>query len=88
MNLIKRDQQNKSEIKQDGKSQFKVSKRKMLIFNCVCGTNILIVPDLAEMNRAIKNHLMEHKKLTGLRLSEDNFTQEILKAVITAINEP
>jgi hypothetical protein len=47
----------------------------MPIFNCVCGTNILIVPDLAEMNRAIKNHVIEHKKLTGLRLTEEHSTR-------------
>ena len=59
----------------------------MPIFNCACGTNILIVPDLAEMDRAIKNHVKEHKKLTGLRLTEEHFTQEILIVVIKAINE-
>jgi len=87
VNFIKRDQENKTEIKQKGKSQFRISNRKMPIFNCICGTRLLIVPDLAEMERAIKNHIIEHKKLTGLKLSEEHFTQEILKVVITAINE-
>jgi hypothetical protein len=87
VNLIKRNQQNKTVIKQNRKSQTRISKRKMPIFNCACGTNILIIPDLAEMNRAIKNHVIKHKKLTGLKLTEEHFTEEILKVVIRAINE-
>lgn len=59
----------------------------MPVFNCPCGTKILIVPDLDGMNRAIKNHLIEHKKLTGLGLTEEQLTQEILKVIIRTINE-
>jgi hypothetical protein len=62
-------------------------KRKMPIFNCSCGIEILIIPDIHEMNRAIKNHLIEHKKTTGLGIAEETLTQEILKAIIHAINE-
>ena len=36
-------------------------KSKMPIVMCTCGAKILVVPDLAAMNRAIKNHLAEHK---------------------------
>ena len=53
-------------------------KPKMPIYKCSCGTEILIVPDLDEMALAISNHLVEHKKLTGKRLSEIYLTQEIL----------
>jgi len=53
----------------------------MPVFDCPCGLSILIVPDLPEMNKAIKNHIVEHKKLTGKRLTEEILTQEILKAI-------
>jgi hypothetical protein len=32
----------------------KTGKNKMPVFTCSCGTKILIVPDLREMNKAIK----------------------------------
>jgi hypothetical protein len=58
--------------------------RKMPIFNCTCGVKILIVPDLPEMNKAIENHLIEHKKITGQDLSEETLAQEILIAIADA----
>ena len=60
----------------------------MPVFNCQCGIKILIVPDLPAMNKAIRNHIIEHKKLTGSNLTEEILTQKILKVVIKAINEP
>lgn len=33
---------------------------KMKIATCSCGTEILVVPDLAAMNRAIDSHLSKH----------------------------
>lgn len=59
----------------------------MPIFKCSCGIEILIIPDIPEMNRAIKNHLIEHKKSTGQGIAEETITQEILKAIIKTINE-
>lgn len=32
------------------------------IISCQCGTEILVVPDLKAMNRAIKTHVAWHKK--------------------------
>ena len=55
--------------------------RRMPIFKCSCGESILIVPDLPEMDKAIKTHLNEHKRLTGQRLKEDLIIQFILKAI-------
>ncbi len=46
---------------------------------------ILIVPDLDAMNIAIKNHLIEHKELTGYNLTEEKLTQELLKTLSSAI---
>jgi hypothetical protein len=53
----------------------------MPIYNCSCGMQILIVPDLSEMVTAIKNHVSVHRKITGQRLSEGFLTQEILKTI-------
>ena len=37
----------------------------MPLSNCPCGIKILMVPDLPEMNKALENHLLVHKKLLG-----------------------
>ena len=55
--------------------------RKMPIFNCSCGIEILIIPDIHEMNKVIKNHLIEHKRTTGQQLKEEIITQTILKTI-------
>jgi hypothetical protein len=34
---------------------------KKPVFRCSCGVKILIVPDLPEMKKAIKNHIVEHE---------------------------
>ena len=60
----------------------------MPVFNCLCGSKIIIVPDLSTMNEAIKNHIIEHKKLTGQSLTEETLTQEILEVIIKTVNEP
>jgi hypothetical protein len=48
----------------EGKSA-KVDKRfkeGLPIISCKCGAEILVVPDLQAMNRAIKTHASEHRK--------------------------
>ena len=37
-------------------------KKRMPIVRCVCGSEILVLPDLKAMNIAIDNHVAEHKK--------------------------
>jgi len=37
-------------------------KKGMPTIRCVCGMRILVIPDLKAMNRAIKNHVAEHKQ--------------------------
>jgi hypothetical protein len=37
-------------------------KERLPIIKCECGAEILLVPDLQAMNRAIKDHATEHKK--------------------------
>ncbi len=53
----------------------------MPIFKCSCGASILVVPDLPEMDRAIKTHMVEHKKATGHRLDEDVIIQLMIKTI-------
>ncbi len=37
-------------------------KERLPIINCECGAEILVVPDLQAMDRAIKTHVAEHRK--------------------------
>jgi hypothetical protein len=37
-------------------------KERLPVIKCECGAEILLVPDLQAMNRAIKAHVTEHKK--------------------------
>jgi hypothetical protein len=65
---------------QNVKDAPKASNMKMPIFSCSCGSKILIVPDLSAMNKAVKNHIRQHK-LRGQPLSEETLTQEILSVL-------
>jgi len=56
--------------------------KRMAIFKCSCGANILIVPDLIEMDKAINTHIIEHKRLTGQRLKEEIIIELILKTIV------
>jgi hypothetical protein len=62
----------------------KVIKGKMPIFRCSCGAEILILPDVPAMNKAIKNHIRQHK-LRGQPIAEETITQEILIALNKSI---
>ena len=37
-------------------------KEGLPIISCECGAEILVLPDLKAMNRAIKTHVVEHRK--------------------------
>ena len=68
---------------QDSKSKSSKPQKGMPTIKCLCGLRILIVPDLKAMNRAIKNHVDEHKKTDyGLVLDslEEFLTEQILMA--------
>lgn len=52
----------------------KKSQVNMSLVKCTCGEKILVVPDVAAMDRAIKNHIAEHKNA-----DEQFLIQEILK---------
>lgn len=48
---------------EDENSQvYKLLKKRLPLISCECGAEILVVPDLQAMNRAIKNHAAEHRK--------------------------
>lgn len=76
---LKTNNQHKTEIV----NPFAYSKETegMPVIKCSCGTHILIVPDLVEMDKAIQAHLIEHKRVTGQRLKEDILIQLILKSI-------
>lgn len=58
---------------------------------CVCGSEILVLPDLKAMKRAIKNHVAEHKQARDgsdrLDSLEEFLTEQILM-VASEINVP
>jgi hypothetical protein len=37
-------------------------KERLPLISCECGAEILVVPDLQAMNRAIKTHVAQHRK--------------------------
>jgi hypothetical protein len=67
---------------QDSKSKSAKYPKGIPTIRCMCGLRILIVPDLKAMNRAIKNHVNEHKQADdGLEFDslEEFLTEQILK---------
>jgi len=75
---IKTNEQDKIQIRN---SEIHTEKTRMPIFECSCGADILIVPDLPEMDKAIKAHIIEHKRATGQPLKEEIIIQLIIKTI-------
>jgi hypothetical protein len=68
----------KSQVKQEiiqVKQDRKKVTSKMPLTRCSCGVGILVIPDLAAMDRAVKNHLAKHKGA-----SEQHLVEQILEA--------
>jgi len=66
---------------QNGKSKSDEIKRSLPTIRCVCGRKILVVPDLKAMNKAINDHVAEHKKARGgsaLDSLEEFLTEQVL----------
>ena len=57
--------------------KFVAHKTSMPIIKCLCGFEILVVPDLKAMNRAIKNHTAKHRKSFSRKLP-DFLTEQVL----------
>jgi len=68
----------------DRTGKFVAHKTRMPTVKCVCGFEILVVPDLKAMDRAIKNHVAEHKKAIGVPKSLTEFLTE--QVLIVAAN--
>jgi hypothetical protein len=52
-------------------------KERLPIIKCECGTEILLLPDLPAMNRAIKIHATEHTKKEGNSKRKNNTSSHI-----------
>jgi len=68
----------------DRTGKFVAHKTRMPTVKCVCGFEILVVPDLKAMDRAIRNHVANHKKAIGVPKSLTEFlTEQVL--IVAAI---
>jgi hypothetical protein len=56
---------------------------RMPIVRCLCGSEILVVPDSKAMNRAIKNHIVEHKQ-ADYGLVSDSLEEFLTEQVLIA----
>ncbi len=64
---------------QDSMGKIVVRKNRMPIVRCVCGYEILVVPDLKAMNVAINKHVAEHKKpFDGSENLTEFLTEQVL----------
>jgi len=68
----------------DHNDKFVAHKTHMPIIKCGCGFEILVVPDLKAMNRAIKNHVAEHNKSSSEKWTD--FLTEQTLIVTSKIN--
>jgi len=70
------------------KSKSLNDKKGMPTIKCVCGTRILVVPDLKAMNRAIGNHLIEHRQADSYLVPEslEEFLTEQTLTVASEMN--
>jgi hypothetical protein len=70
----------------------KAHKNKSIIYKgmptirCVCGSRILVVPDLEAMNRAIKNHIAEHKQ-ANYGYVPDSLEELLTEQILTVASE-
>lgn len=55
---------------------------KMPFIECTCGAKILVVPDVAAMNEAIKKHVAEHNDA-----DEQFLAEQVLIAINKAIDK-
>jgi DNA-directed RNA polymerase subunit RPC12/RpoP len=71
---------------QDSKSKSGKHQKGMPTIRCVCGSRILVVPDLKAMNRAIKNHVVEHKQ-TDYCLAFDSLEEFLAEQILIVASE-
>ncbi len=69
---------------QNRKRKVAAHKKSMPIVRCVCGSQILVVPDLKAMNFAINHHITEHKRAgDGAEGLTQFLTKQVLKVAST-----
>jgi hypothetical protein len=75
----------------EGKQVDKDLKERLPIIYCECGAEILLLPDLPAMNRAIKTHVTEHQKKARPAkrnlITYSNINQLLSQLSIRKINE-
>jgi len=62
-------------------SNFNSHKNSLRTIRCACGFEILVLPDVRAMKRAIENHLAEHMKAS--HCSESNLALNWLREFLT-----
>jgi hypothetical protein len=62
--------------------KFASHKKSLPIVKCICGSEILVLPNLKAMNRAIKNHVTEHKQARDGSDRLDSLTEFLTEQVI------
>ena len=67
-------QESNFNFSKDRANKFVAYKTQMRFIKCVCGFEILVVPDLKAMDRAIKKHVAKHNKSSSEKLT--NFLTE------------
>jgi hypothetical protein len=72
---------------QHRKSKSAAHTKIMPTVRCVCGSEILVVPDLKAMNRAIKNHVAEHKQAHDSSDRLDSLVGFLTEQVLTAASK-
>ena len=70
----------------DRKSKSIIHKKGMPTIRCVCGSRILVVPDLKAMNRAIKNHVSECRQ-ADYGLAPDSLEEFLSEQILTVARE-
>jgi len=71
----------------DSQSKSATHKKRILIVRCVCGSEILVVSDLKAMNRAVKNHLAEHKQAGDCSDRLESLTGFLTERVLMVSNK-
>jgi hypothetical protein len=74
----------------DQARQWKVAvhKKRMPLVGCTCGFEILVLPDLKAMNRALNNHVAQHKKVHDNSDRLKKFLSEQVLIVASKMNLP
>jgi hypothetical protein len=60
-------------------------KERLPIINCECGAEILLVPDLQAMNRAIKTHVVEHRKTERRNTQKNEITASKIDQLLSQL---